>query len=76
MLGSDDTGPDSSLVGRRKEIPLLSPSGGTIGHDQRHERHAHSPSQYTGGGTAVYLAWSSHRPGDRLDADGCGGVRS
>jgi hypothetical protein len=41
MFGSDDTGPDSSLVGRRKEIPLLSPSGGTIGHDQRHERHAH-----------------------------------
>jgi hypothetical protein len=41
MFGSDDTGPDSSLVGRRKEIPLLSPSGGTIGHDQRRERHAH-----------------------------------
>ncbi len=41
MFGSDDTGPDSSPVGRRKEIPLLSPSGGTIGHDQRRERHAH-----------------------------------
>jgi hypothetical protein len=24
MFGADDTGPDSSLVGRRKEIPLLS----------------------------------------------------
>jgi hypothetical protein len=41
MFGSDDTDPDSSLVGRRKEIPLFSPSGGTIGHDQRRERHAH-----------------------------------
>jgi hypothetical protein len=41
MFGSDDTGPDSSLVGRRKEIPLFSPSGGTIGQDQRRERHAH-----------------------------------
>lgn len=41
MFGSDDTGPDSSLVGRRKEIPLLSPSGGIIGQDQRRERHAH-----------------------------------
>ena len=41
MFGSDDTGPNSSLVGRRKETPLFSPSGGTIGHDQRRERHAH-----------------------------------
>ncbi len=41
MFGSDDTGPDSSLVGRRKEIPLRSPSGGTIGQDERRERHAH-----------------------------------
>jgi hypothetical protein len=41
MFGSDDIGPDSSLVGRRKEIPLFSPSGGTIGQDQRRERHAH-----------------------------------
>jgi hypothetical protein len=32
----DDTGPDSSLAGRRKEIPLLFPSGGwwAIGQDQ------------------------------------------
>jgi hypothetical protein len=37
MFGADDTGPDSSLVGRRKEIPLLSPSGETIGQDQRRE---------------------------------------
>jgi hypothetical protein len=41
MFGADDTGLNSSLVGRRKEIPLFPPSGGTIGQDQRRERHAH-----------------------------------
>jgi len=41
-FGSDDT-PHSSLVGRWKEIPLLSLSGGrwAIGQAQHRERHAH-----------------------------------
>ena len=74
MFGTDDTGADSSLVGRRKKIPcsfhLVSPSVKINAVND-----ASSPSWHTSR-AAVYLASASHRPGDRLDVDGSGGVRS
>ena len=71
MFGSDNTGPDSSLVGHWKENPLLSLPGGrwAIGQVQHRERHAHH-RVITPAVARPYLAWSSHRPGDRLDPDG------
>ena len=73
-FGADDTGADSSRVGRRKKIPcsfhLVSPSVKINAVND-----ASSPSWHTSR-AAVYLASASHRPGDRLDVDGSGGVRS
>jgi hypothetical protein len=74
MFGSDDTGSDSSLVGRRKEIPLLSlpvAGGPSVKCNTVNDTLITELSHQRWRGR---ISLVSHRPGDRLDADGRGGV--